>query len=159
MSRVASLILLVVGLGFGVGPGFDAAPAGAQGPVVFGHGELDIQSASSRHHFTIELATAMEQQVQGLMFRRTLAPDAGMLFLYTEDHDIQMWMKNTLIPLDMIFIRGDGTILSIAERTVPQSLATIGSQGAARAVLEVNGGTAARLGIKPGDRVLFPGLG
>jgi uncharacterized membrane protein (UPF0127 family) len=165
LGRVAWRVVLLVGLGIGlgggpgVGPFFGAGRAAAQGPVAFGHGELDIQSASGRHHFTVELATAMEQQVQGLMFRRTLAPDAGMLFLYTDDHDIQMWMKNTLIPLDMVFIRADGTIINIAERTVPQSLATIGSEGPARAVLEVNGGTAARLGIKPGDRVLFPGLG
>jgi uncharacterized membrane protein (UPF0127 family) len=66
-----------------------------------------------------------------------------------------MWMKNTLIPLDMIFIRADGTILRVAERTVPQDLTTVASQGPARAVLEVNGGTASRLGIKPGDRVLY----
>ncbi len=152
-NRIAALVVLVVGLGFGL------ERAVAQGAVAFGHGELDIVTASGRHHFTVELATVMEQQVQGLMFRRSLAPDAGMLFLYTGDHDIQMWMKNTLIPLDMVFIRDDGIILNIAERTVPQSLATIGSEGPARAVLEVNGGTAARLGIKPGDRVLFPGLG
>jgi uncharacterized membrane protein (UPF0127 family) len=135
-------------------------PVGAQAPpVVFGHGALDIETAGGRHHFAVELATTQDQQIQGLMFRRTLAPDAGMLFLYDDDHEIQMWMKNTLIPLDMIFIRADGTILSIAERAVPRSLATIPSQGAARAVLEVNGGTAARLGIKPGDRVTYPGLG
>jgi uncharacterized membrane protein (UPF0127 family) len=161
MGRVVGRVVLLVGLaiGLGVGPFFEAGHAAAQGPVAFGHGELDIQTASGRHHFTVELATAMEQQVQGLMFRRTLAPDAGMLFLYTDDHDIQMWMKNTLIPLDMVFIRADGTIINVAERTVPQSLATIGSDGPARAVLEVNGGTAARLDIKPGDHVLFPGLG
>ena len=131
----------------------------AQAPVAFGRGELEIETARGRHHFMVELATSQDQQVQGLMFRRSLAPDAGMLFLYEDDHEIQMWMKNTLIPLDMIFIQADGTILSIAQRTVPGSLATIPSQGAARAVLEVNGGTAARLGIKPGDRVLYPGLG
>jgi uncharacterized membrane protein (UPF0127 family) len=152
MGRTSRIVLMLVLL-------FAGGRAWAQGPVAFGHGELDIQTGAGRQHFTIELATENEQQIQGLMFRRSLAPDAGMLFLYTDDHDIQMWMKNTLIPLDMIFIRADGSVLSIAERTVPQSLATIGSQGAARAVLEVNGGTAARLGIKPGDHVLFPGLG
>jgi uncharacterized membrane protein (UPF0127 family) len=135
------------------------APVQAQAPVAFGRGELDIETARGRHHFVIELATTADQQIQGLMFRRALAPDAGMLFLYEDDHEIQMWMKNTLIPLDMIFIRADGTILSIAERTVPGSLATIPSQGPARAVLEVNGGTAARLGIRPGDRVLYPAFG
>lgn len=125
----------------------------------FGHGELDIQTSGGPRHFQVELATTQDQQVQGLMFRRTLAPDAGMLFLYGEDHDILMWMKNTLIPLDMIFIDGAGKIVNIAERAVPQSLETIASRAPARAVLEVNGGTAARLGIKPGDRVVYPGLG
>jgi hypothetical protein len=154
MMRSALVLVLLLGI-VQIGDG----GARAQGSVAFGHGELDIQSATGRHHFAVELATASDQQIQGLMFRRSLAPDAGMLFLYTEDHDIQMWMKNTLIPLDMIFIRADGSVINIAERAVPQSLATIGSQGPARAVLEVNGGTAARLGIKPGDHVLFPGLG
>jgi uncharacterized membrane protein (UPF0127 family) len=151
MGRTPRIVLLIVLL-------LAAAPAWPQG-AVFDHGELDIQSGGATHHFTVELATRTDQQVQGLMFRRSLAPDAGMLFLYDADHAIEMWMKNTLIPLDMIFIRADGTILNIAERAVPQSLATIGSAGPARAVLEVNGGTAARLGIKPGDRVLYPGLG
>ncbi|MBV8169831.1 MAG: DUF192 domain-containing protein [Alphaproteobacteria bacterium] len=130
--------------------------AAAQAPATFGRGELEIQSAGAKHHFNIELAVSQEQWSYGLMFRRTLPPDAGMLFVYEDDHEIQMWMKNTLIPLDMIFIRADGTILRIAERTVPQDLTTIASQGPARAVLEVNGGTASRLGIKPGDRVLYP---
>jgi uncharacterized protein len=147
MGRIA-LLLVIVLLG--------GSPLRAQAPAVFGHGELDIETAGGRHHFQVELATTQDQQVQGLMFRRTLAPDAGMLFLYDDDHDIQMWMKNTLIPLDMIFIRADGTILNVAERTVPQSLETIASKGPARAVLEVNGGTAARLGIRAGDRILYP---
>jgi len=151
MGRTYRTVLLVVLL-------LAASPAWPQG-AVFDHGELDIQTARAKVHFKVELATRTDQQVQGLMFRRTLAPDAGMLFLYDTDHAIEMWMKNTLIPLDMIFIRADGTIINIAERTVPQSLATIGSAGPARAVLEVNGGTAQRLGIKPGDRVLYPGLG
>jgi uncharacterized membrane protein (UPF0127 family) len=148
MVRAVRLVLLAVALLTG--------PVWAQAPVAFGRGELDIETAQGRHHFAIELATTSDQQVRGLMYRRTLAPDAGMLFLYDDDHEIQMWMKNTLIPLDMIFIRADGTVLSVAERAVPQSLATIPSKGPARAVLEVNGGTAARLGIKPGDRVVYP---
>ena len=128
----------------------------ARAQVTFGRGALDIETAGGRRHFDVELATTDDQQVQGLMFRRTLAADAGMLFLYTDDHEIQMWMKNTLIPLDMVFIQADGTISHIAERAVPRSLEIIPSEGPARAVLEVNGGTAARLGIKPGDRVLYP---
>ncbi len=142
------LALVVLAVWFG--------SAAAQAPASFGRGELEIQTAAGKHHFNIEVAVSQDQWSYGLMFRRTLAPDAGMLFVYEDDHEIQMWMKNTLIPLDMIFIRADGTILRIAERTVPQDLTTIPSQGPARGVLEVNGGTASRLGIKPGDRVLYP---
>ena len=129
------------------------------GGVSFDRGQLDIVSGSGRHHFTIELALTPDQQTQGLMFRRELAPDAGMLFLYPSEQSIAMWMKNTLIPLDMIFIKADGTVLHVAERAVPRSLATIPSGGDAKAVLEVNGGIAAKLGIKPGDKVIYPGLG
>jgi uncharacterized membrane protein (UPF0127 family) len=150
MAHRVRLVLLAIALLCG------PAVASAQAPVSFGRGELDIETTRGRHHFAIELATTSDQQVRGLMYRRTLAANAGMLFLYDDDHEIQMWMKNTLIPLDMIFIRADGTVLSVAERAVPQSLATIPSKGPARAVLEVNGGTAARLGIKPGDRVVYP---
>jgi len=90
------------------------------------------------------------------MFRRSLPANAGMLFDYRIPTRISMWMKNTYIPLDMIFIGADGKIINIAQRAVPLSEATISSRGRARAVLEVNGGTAARLGIKPGDRVESP---
>ena len=90
------------------------------------------------------------------MFRRKLAPDAGMLFDYKVPQRITMWMKNTYIPLDMLFIGAGGRIVNIAERTVPRSLAAISSDGNAQAVLEVNGGTARRLGIRPGDMVLHP---
>jgi uncharacterized membrane protein (UPF0127 family) len=146
LALVAAALLCLVAV--------PTAPALAQ--VTYGHGELDIETAGGRRHFTVELAATEDQQVQGLMFRRTLAADAGMLFLYSDDHEIQMWMKNTLIPLDMIFIQADGTVSHIAERAVPRSLEIIPSEGPARAVLEVNGGTAARLGIKPGDHVLYP---
>ncbi|HUA53344.1 MAG TPA: DUF192 domain-containing protein [Candidatus Sulfotelmatobacter sp.] len=152
MTATRRVVLLVAALLLVAPPVM--APALAQ--VAFGHGELDIETASGRHHFDIELATKDEQQIQGLMFRRTLAPDAGMLFLYPSEREIQMWMKNTVIPLDMIFIRADGTVSHIAERAVPRSLEIIPSEGPVLAVLEVNGGTAARLGIKPGDRVLYP---
>ena len=90
------------------------------------------------------------------MYRRKLAPDAGMLFDYKTPQRVSMWMKNTFIPLDMIFIAADGRIVNIAERTVPQSKTVISSQGKIRGVLEINGGTVARLGIKPGDRVRHP---
>jgi uncharacterized membrane protein (UPF0127 family) len=142
---IVGAVLLALGL---VGAGLWAAAPKA--------GELVIEATSGAHHFTIELAVSPEERAQGLMFRQELAPDAGMLFLYAADQQITMWMKNTLIPLDMLFIAGDGRILNIAERTIPGSLAAIPSDGPARGVLEVNGGTAARLGIKKGDRVVYP---
>jgi hypothetical protein len=135
-----------------------AGPARAQSALAnFERGELEIETGDgTRHVFQIELATTPEQKSQGLMFRRSLAPDGGMLFIYPSVRTISMWMRNTLIPLDMVFIAADGRIVKVAQRTVPMSLATISSGGPAKAVLEVNGGTAARLGLKPGDRVVHP---
>ena len=136
-----------------------ALGADAQGMARFDKAPLEIVTAGGRHRFQVELAISTEQMTQGLMFRREMAPDAGMLFLHDSEAERAMWMRNTYIPLDMLFIRADGRILRIATRTVPQSLATISSEGPAKAVLELNSGTAERLGIKPGDRVIYPGLG
>ncbi|RMD64741.1 MAG: DUF192 domain-containing protein [Alphaproteobacteria bacterium] len=118
---------------------------------------LIIETAQGvRHAFTVEVAVTPEQKAQGLMFRRTLAPDAGMLFLYRIEWPVAMWMKNTYIPLDMLFIGRDGRIRDIAERTVPGSLQAIAPDAPVLAVLELNGGTVERLGIKVGDRVIHP---
>jgi len=115
---------------------------------------LFIETADARHEFFIEIAITPEQRSQGLMFRTEMATDAGMLFQYGKPQIITMWMANTLIPLDMIFISTDGRIVSIAERTVPESRASIPSEAPAIAVLEVVGGTADRLGIGPGDIII-----
>ncbi len=120
---------------------------------------LTIVTASGPHHFTVEVATTPQQMEQGLMFRPSLAPDAGMLFDYGRPSMAMMWMKNTLIPLDMLFVDAEGRIINIHERAVPGSLATIAAAAPARAVIELNGGTAARLGIRPGDKVMFPIFG
>ncbi|MGH7116268.1 MAG: DUF192 domain-containing protein, partial [Stellaceae bacterium] len=122
----------------------------------FATAQLTIVSAGGRHRFTVELAQTPAQMEQGLMFRRTLAPDAGMLFDFKDPTVATMWMHNTLIPLDMLFVDQHGLIVNIAQRAVPQSDATIAAAAPVRAVIELNGGTAERLGIKPGDRVLFP---
>ena len=90
------------------------------------------------------------------MYRKELADGKGMLFDFTPEQEISMWMKNTYISLDMIFIRGDGRILRIAESTEPMSTKIISSRGVARAVLEVIAGTAQKYGIAPGDRVAHP---
>jgi uncharacterized membrane protein (UPF0127 family) len=121
--------------------------------------ELTIVTASGPHKFTIELATSPAQMEQGLMFRQSLAPDAGMLFDFATPSMATMWMKNTLIPLDMLFVDSTGHIVNIHERAVPRSLDTIAAAAPVRAVIELNGGTAARLGIKPGDRVIYPIFG
>lgn len=130
-----------------------AAPGSARLPT----SPLAIRTADgSEHRFTVELASTPEERAQGLMFRKALAPDAGMLFDFKELGPVAMWMKNTLIPLDMLFIARDGRIVRIAERTVPLSLTPIPSGEPVLAVLEVNSGTAARLGVRPGDRVVHP---
>ncbi|MBV8492834.1 MAG: DUF192 domain-containing protein [Alphaproteobacteria bacterium] len=125
----------------------------------FPKAELTIVTASGPHKFTVEVATTPGQMEQGLMFRRSLAPDAGMIFDYGGLAMAAMWMKNTLIPLDMLFVDQRGRIINIHERAVPGSLDPIAAAAPARAVIELNGGTAARLGIKPGDRVIFPIFG
>jgi hypothetical protein len=134
---------------------FLAQPALAQ-LQTFATSQLTITSATGDHKFTVELATSPEQQEQGLMFRHSMAPDAGMLFDFGHPTTTTFWMKNTFIPLDMLFVGADGLVVNIHERAVPMSEAMIPSQGTVRAVIELNGGTVARLGIRPGDRVLYP---
>lgn len=116
---------------------------------------LRIESVSGAHDFVVYLALTPTQRANGLMHVRDLPADRGMLFLYDQPQVASMWMKNTLLPLDMLFIRADGTIDSIVTDTTPGSLAAIRSEGAVTGVLELNAGTVARLGIAPGDRVVY----
>lgn len=128
--------------------------------VTFATSELVIETADgASHRFVVELAVSMRQRARGLMYRDDLAPDAGMLFVYPGEQQIRMWMRNTLIPLDMLFIGSDGRIIDLAEDTVPLSEDIIASSGPARAVIELGSGTARRLGIRPGDRVRHPLFG
>ena len=106
----------------------------------------------TQHQFDVEMALTLDQQTVGLMFRPSVPADGGMLFDWGTPRDSQMWMRNTVAPLDMVFINADGTIRSIAENTVPQSLAIIDSRGPVRATLELAAGTTARLGIRVGDK-------
>lgn len=112
-----------------------------------------VKQRGGRHTFNVEIARSPAQRRQGLMFREKLAADAGMLFDYIKPQPISMWMKNTYIPLDMMFIDRDGIITHIAERAVPYSLQPISSNGPVRAVLEVNGGIVSRFQIQVGDEV------
>lgn len=124
-----------------------------------GQEQLGIRTSTGEQTFMVEIVNTPQGREVGLMNRRELAADAGMLFDFSKSDKVSMWMKDTLIPLDMLFIRADGRIANIAERTVPGSLTPIDSQGPVLGVLELNGGTSARLGIKPGDKILHPLFG
>ena len=117
---------------------------------------LEIASKNGVHAFAVEMAVTPSEHAQGLMFRRELPEGRGMLFDFKVEQPVSFWMKNTFISLDMIFIRADGRILRIAENTEPLSERQVHSGGSVRAVLEVIGGTARKLGIAPGDRVAHP---
>ena len=114
---------------------------------------LTITSNGREHHFTVEVARTGEEQAMGLMYRTQLSPDRGMIFPMEPARNASFWMRNTLIPLDMIFVRADGTIANIAANTVPYSEEPVPSEGPVAAVLEIAGGRSAELGIKPGDTV------
>ncbi len=130
---------------------------GAERPArAAGKSTLEIVSKTGVHAFTVELATNDDERSRGLMFRKELPEGRGMLFDFEHEAPVAFWMHNTYIPLDMIFIRGDGSILRIAESTEPLSDRLIPSGGPVRAVLEVIGGTVRKLGIAPGDKVSSP---
>ena len=115
-----------------------------------------ITSNGSKHNFLVEVARTEEEKKIGLMFRRTLAKNAGMLFLYKREALRLMWMKNTFIPLDILFIDKKGVIKRVVKRTIPHSLATISSRQSVLAVLELRGGITSSLEIKKGDRIEHP---
>ena len=117
---------------------------------------LTIVTSDASHEFNVELALTAAERAKGLMFRRTMADNEGMLFDFGREQTINMWMRNTYISLDMIFAFEDGTINRIAEQTEPHSERTIPSGGKVRYVLEIKGGLARRLGISPGDRIVHP---
>ena len=145
MRAIPWLILAFFGLFVAAGPVW---PAGQQ--------TLEIATKSGVHVFSVELADNDAERAKGLMYRKELPEGRGMLFDFQRDQEVSFWMQNTYIPLDMIFIRGDGRILRIAENTEPLSTRLIPSNGPVRAVLEVIGGTAQKLGIAAGDRVAAP---
>jgi uncharacterized membrane protein (UPF0127 family) len=148
MTTRRTLMALTLAFAFGL-------PAAAQNPNVrFEKSELTIESGGKRHRFTVEFADNDERRTLGLMHRRQMAADAGMLFDFKRDSPVAMWMRNTLIPLDMLFVDREGIVRHIHERAVPMSEAIISSEENVRAELELNGGTVARLGLKKGDRLV-----
>jgi uncharacterized membrane protein (UPF0127 family) len=130
--------------------GLAACSKASQGPVV------TVHAAKGDAQVTVELALTREEQARGLMYRTELPEDAGMLFVFDGESERTFWMSNTPIPLDIIYIRGDKTIVSIAANATPYSEKQIPSRGPAHYVLEVNGGWAARHGVKSGDSVSVP---
>jgi uncharacterized protein len=142
MVRLGSIVLILFALSFLSQP---ARSAGQQ--------TLEIASKSGVHVFSVEVVDNDADRAKGLMYRKELPEGRGMLFDFHRDQEVSFWMQNTYIPLDMIFIRGDGRILRIEENTEPLSTRLIPSRGAVRAVLEVIGGTSRKLGIAPGDQV------
>jgi uncharacterized protein len=114
---------------------------------------LKLLTARGEHVIEVEITETPEEKAQGLMFRTHLADDKGMLFFYDSPQEITMWMRNTYIPLDMVFVRADGVVHRIEARTEPLSEAIVSSRGNAAACLELAGGAAERLGLKPGDRI------
>lgn len=149
LSRIGSvlvaLFLLLVGASV------------AKADESFQQGPLTIVTAKGiRHAFTVELALTPRQRSQGLMNRREMGADRGMLFDFGETRQVLMWMKNTYLPLDMLFIDGKGTIRTIRENAEPLSEAIIDSRVPVAYVLELNGGTVRKLGIRTGDTVESP---
>ncbi len=117
---------------------------------------LVIKTADKEHQFEVELALDEREQAKGLMFRRSMANNHGMLFVYNSERQIGMWMKNTFLSLDMLFVKRDGTIVKIAKMTEPFSLAVISSEQPVFAVLELNAGVSDKLGLRVGDHLLHP---
>ena len=117
---------------------------------------LSIKSGAKVHQFTVEVMRTEAEQARGMMFRDTIADKAGMLFPMSPARVASFWMKNTLIPLDMIFIRADGSIARIAAEAVPHSLDPVSSGEPVAAVLEIRGGRAGELGISENDKVIWP---
>ena len=119
---------------------------------------LAIAGSGGVHEFQVEIADDPAERGKGLMFRREMANDHGMLFDFQSEQPVGFWMRNTYIPLDMLFVTADGTINSVAEKTTPLSERSIRSKVPVRYVLEINGGLSRMLGIKPGDKLSGPAL-
>jgi uncharacterized membrane protein (UPF0127 family) len=150
--RIRGRMMMALGAAFAVLVTLDANPAAQAASVQ----PLEIATKSGVQVFSVEMATTEEEKQTGLMHRKELPDGKGMLFDFSPEQQISMWMKNTYISLDMIFIRADGRILRIAENTEPLSTKIISSGGLAKGVLEVIAGTAQKYGIQPGDRVAHP---
>jgi uncharacterized membrane protein (UPF0127 family) len=156
-SGLAAAFLLAFAACSQGGANADAKPAVVQAAV---HPEsglpvvpLKVKSANGAHAFRVEVATTTQEQAKGLMFRTRMGADEGMIFINNPPRPASFWMRNTVIPLDIIFIGTDHRILNIAANAVPYDETPVSSTGVTSGVLELNGGRAAELGIKAGDKV------
>lgn len=118
--------------------------------------KLVVHTATGDHAFAIEVVDTPQTRAQGLMYRQSIAPDAGMLFDFKEERPVSFWMMNTFIPLDMVFIRKDGTVANVHVNAKPQDPTGIPSDGAVTFVLEIAGGRSEEIGLKAGDRIEHP---
>lgn len=148
----AALALLVIGTASAAEP-TQTQPTGAQ-PKLPTEQITIVNQHGKRFTFTVEQATTPQQQETGLMFRKSVPADTGMLFVWPRPQISEMWMKNTLVPLDMVFIGPHGTIRHIANETVPESLRVITSHVPVAATLELQGGITAKEDIDVGDKVI-----
>jgi hypothetical protein len=138
---------LALGAAYAAGSGSGSAP------------KVILETAAKKsYQVKVEVANDDLARARGLMFRRSLGEDSGMLFIFPDSEDHAFWMKNTLIPLDMIFIGEDGQVVGVVERAAPQTLNPRSVGAPSRYVLEVNGGYCAKRGIAAGDRVRFEGV-
>jgi uncharacterized membrane protein (UPF0127 family) len=155
LKRILVLVAAALLAACGSAPAADETQAAAprRSPAGLDLVALTIEGRSGSHAFTVEMARTAAQQETGLMNRHGLGPGAGMLFPFDPPRPASFWMRNTLIPLDMIFIRPDGSIARIAANTVPMSETPVAVAEPVTAVLEIAGGRSAQLGIREGDRV------
>lgn len=153
---VRSFLRLFAGLSFCIALATAAPAQPAKTDTATGTEPLTLMTSSGPHKFAVEVMRTRAQLAKGLMYRRYLPADRGMLFEFDHVAPVMMWMRNTYIPLDMIFIDKGGKVISIAANTEPLSDHIISSGGAVLAALEVNAGTAVRIGLKVGDKVVYP---
>jgi uncharacterized protein len=150
-----SFYLASLGLALVSVTGCSTGPLGSGSAQAASVAPLSIKTTKGERKFKVEIARTPEEQERGLMFRKSLSRDGGMIFPMRPPRVASFWMKNTLIPLDMIFIRADGSIARIEPETVPQTLDPVSSGEPVVAVLEIDGGQAAEQGIAEGDTVIW----
>ena len=159
-KTLAQLLLALLMASHAMAASADSASDARQLDRLFKTSELQIATPDARlHHFRVWIADDDARRARGLMHVKDLADDTGMLFLYERQGPVAMWMKNTFIALDMLFVRADGRVARVVERTEPLSLKTIESGEPVVAVIELKGGTASRLRIGAGAQVMHPAFG